>query len=134
MSAEFSGLDWLAEILLESLNEILVERNGDFGSSGAAVRGTIAFSCAGEESELTDEKNVALNFLDGTIHDAGFIVEDAQANDFSAEPFDVFRCVRLLNSEKDEQAFLNSAFDRAPDGDLSLGDPLNHCAHIRSIE
>src|SRR5262249_238826 len=109
-----------AEILLKSLEEFFVESNRELGTCRAAVRRAIAFSRARKEGELADEKDFALNILDGEIHDAGFIVEDAQSNDFAADPFDVVGCVGLFNGEKDEQTFLNSAFGCAGNCDFSL--------------
>lgn len=99
LSTELAGLNRFAEILLQSLNKFFVKGNCEIRPGRAAVRRSIAFSRAGEKSELTDEKNFPLHVLDGTIHDTGFIVEDAQANDFPAEPFDIFRRVGLFDRE-----------------------------------
>jgi len=115
LSTEFSGLDRLAEILPKSFDKVLVERNREFGSSRTAVGRAIAFSCAGEKSELADEKNVALRFLDGAVHDPVLVIEDSKANDFSAEPFDVFGRIGFFDGEQNEQALLNRGFDCSSD-------------------
>lgn len=113
LRAEFTGLDRFAEVLLKSLNELFVKRNRDFRTRRATVGRAIAFFRAGEERELADEKNVGLDVLNGAIHDAGFVVENAQANDFSTEPLDIFGGVGFFDGEQDEQAFLNGGFDCA---------------------
>ena len=61
LSAEFSDLDRLSELLLKLLNESFVQGNGDFRTGGAAVRRAVAFSSAGKKCELADEKDLALN-------------------------------------------------------------------------
>jgi hypothetical protein len=66
------------------------------------------------------------------VHQTSFVIEDAQAHHFPAEPFDILRRVRTLNREQDEQPLLNLAFDHAVDADTGLADSLNDSAHENS--
>lgn len=130
LSAEIAGADRFAEVLLKLLNELFVKRNRDFRSRRAAVGRAIAFFRAREERELADEKDLALDVLNREIHDVGFVVEDAQPNDFSTEPLDVFGGVGLFDREQDEQTFLNGGFGCAANRHFGSRDTLNHRAHF----
>jgi hypothetical protein len=122
-------LDGFAEILFESSDELVVERNGDVRAGGAAVGGAIALFSAGKQGELADEQNAPLDVLNGAVHHAVVIVKDSESDNFSAQPFDVFGRVGDFDRKQNEQAGLDRSFDVSTNRDVSSGDSLDDCAH-----
>src|SRR6266542_354513 len=129
VGAEFTGPDGPAKVFGQLSQERLVKRHSDFRPGCPVVGRPIAFLRAGEQSELADEQDVPLNFLDRSVHDALLVVENSQANNLAAQPFDVLRRVGFLHGQQNEKPFLNRAADLAVDGDGSFGDTLNNRAH-----
>lgn len=133
MSAKFAGLDWLAEVLSEPRQELLVKRNGNFRPGRAGVRGAVPFFGAREQRELADDQDPSICFLNGTIHDSVLVIENPEPDDLSTQPFDVFARVRFFNGDEHEQPLLNGAFDAAVNGYVGFGNALNDGAHDELI-
>lgn len=133
VSAEFTGLDWIAEILREPRQEALIQWNGEVRSGRANVGRAIAFFGAGEQGELADDENSSAHLLNGTVHHIVFIIEDSEPDDFSAQPFDVFVRVSFFDGHKHEQALLNGAFDFSVNGYIGFGNSLDNCTHALAM-
>lgn len=79
--------------------------------------------------------------MDGTVHFAVLVFEDAQVGDFAGEPVDLFRSVRVFHSDKQHIADADTLrFERGIDFpthlvdhvDGSFADLLQYDAHIPS--
>ena len=57
------------EILDQPGNELFVEWNRNFRTGRADIGGAVSLFSAGEQGELTDKKNFAAGFQDGTVQD-----------------------------------------------------------------
>lgn len=129
VGTEAACLDRFAKVGADLLNELFVKGDGDFGTGGFAVGGAVAFLCAGKECELADDKDISTNVLDGAVHNALVVAEDAEANDFSAEPFDVFVSIGFFDGYQDEQTVLDGSHGGSINGDVCLGYSLDDCSH-----
>jgi hypothetical protein len=78
---------------------------------------------------LTDQQDLPSCLLNRPVHDSLVIIENAQARNLSAQPFDVFRRVGLFNTEQNNQPLRNGSLRRSVYRDAPLGDPLNDGAH-----
>lgn len=131
VGAELSGLYLSAEELGEAADEALVHGHGDVGLGGTDVAGAVAFLGAGHEGELADEEDAAAgDFGDGEVHDAVGIVEDAEGDDFAAEPVDVVVGVGVFDAEEYHHAGAYLAFYLASDGDGGGEATLDYYAHF----
>jgi len=81
------------------------------------------------EQLLADQQNPTARFLHRTVHQTLFIIENPQADDFPAQPFNVLRRIGILDGQQDEQAILNRGFNGANDRHIGLAHPLNDSAH-----
>lgn len=129
MGAEFAGLNRLAEFLREAGEEFFVKRNGNLGPGRADVRRAITFLCTREQRELANEEDFSTRFLNRTVHDSVVVVENSQADNFAAQPFDVVSYIGFFNCEENEQTSLDGALDCLADGHFGFGNPLNDGAH-----
>lgn len=63
IGAEYTRLDWFTQMCCECGHERVVDMFGEFGWSGAGVRRSVTFFSAGEQGELTDHENLAVDVL-----------------------------------------------------------------------
>jgi len=129
VGSEFTGLDRAAEFVTEFLQESLVEGNSGLWRGGASVRGTVALLRAGVKGELTDDQCLALDLLNGSIHEPGWVAENAEPGNFAGKPVDVGLGIGGFHGEQDEQSLFDRSADLALDLDGRLGDTLDDGAH-----
>ena len=60
----------------------------------------VAFAYVRIQRELGYRQHAAVHVVDGTVHFAVLVFENAQVGDFVGEPVDLFRSVRIFHSDK----------------------------------
>jgi hypothetical protein len=84
---------------------------------------------------LTDHQDFGAGFLDGSVHHARVIVEDAKPRDFPGQPLSIFRRIRFFARDQDLQAFTNRRMSFSLDANSRFGHSLDHGTHgARMIE
>jgi len=108
--------DWSAQTMLDGLDKLLIERDGDVAACCTNVGGTVTFGGEGMESELRNDAYLAADVHHRAVHHASLIVEDAQCQQFVGHPVDVFLGVGSFEAHEDEQATAYLAALFASDG------------------
>ena len=90
--------DRAAQTMLDGLDKLLIERDGDVTTCSTDVGGTIAFGGEGMECELRDDAHFAADVNHRAVHHASLVVEDAQCQQFAGHPIDVFLGVCCLKA------------------------------------
>ena len=70
----------------------------------------VSLLCGGVQGKLADHHHFAFRFDDRTVHNAVFIVKDAQVGNLLAQPFDIFLRVAVFNTDQYEQTFPDFGF------------------------
>lgn len=129
VGSEDAACDGFSEFGFEGGAEGLVEGFGDGRRGGGEERRTVSFAGGGVEGELADDDDIALDFLDGAVHFAFVIGEDAHAGDFRDEPGEVIRGVAFLDAEEDEESGAGLGDGFRIDGDGGVEDALEDGSH-----
>ena len=101
--------DWSAQTMLDGLDKLLVERDGDVTTCSTDVGGTVTFGGEGMESELRNDAYLAADVHHRAVHHASLIVEDAQCQQFVGHPINVFLRVGNLKAYEHKQPLSDSA-------------------------
>ena len=109
IGAKDTSGDWSAQTMLDGLDKLFIERDGDVTTCSTDVGGTIAFGGEGMECELRDDAHFAADVHHRAVHHASLVVEDAQCQQFAGHPVDVFLRIGSLKAYEHKQTLSDLA-------------------------
>ena len=115
------------------LHEMVIQASPLGSRGGLAEAGAVAAAGVCGKGELADDEQAAVHVSDAAVHLAGFVVEDAQFQEFGEQLVSFFFAVADFGADEDEQALADGADGVASDADAGLGDALEQGDHAVSI-
>jgi len=86
VGAERAGLYFLSDLQAHLGAKSFVHRNGYVRFGGMDIGRAVSLLCGGVQGKLADHHHFAFRFDDRTVHNAVFIVKDAQVGNLLAQP------------------------------------------------
>src|SRR5690606_19131374 len=103
----------LPQFSRKRLCKLFIDGNSDVGFRRTKVRRAISLAGTGMQGELTDDDNITIDIADTKIHNAGFIVEDAQVDDLRRKPFNVVPTLSVFIPNEQQQSLSYGSLDLA---------------------
>lgn len=113
----------------EAVDKGAVEGFGEIGGRGGGEAGAGSFGDVGDQGELRDDEESAVDLLDGTVHPAFLILKDPVGEQPLRETNGLRGGVSLRDAEEDDQAGTDPADHLLIDSDLGFDDPLDENSH-----
>ena len=131
VGAEFAGLDFFAEEVLQFGDELLVHGDGEVGPRGVDVAGAVALLGGGHEGELAHHEDAAAsNVGDRQIHHPFAVVEYAQLHHLLAEVFYILVGVLVADAHENHHSLADGRLLFSVDTDGRLSYTLKNYSHF----
>lgn len=127
VGCEYAGFDGLGGEAFEFGHDGLVEGVSFFGWRGIVEGGAVALASAGNEGELADGEDVAVDVGESGVHASFVVFEDTHASDFSGNPSNVIDRILFMDTDENEESFFDRGVNLAAYCDRGLADALDDC-------
>ena len=131
VGAEYSRSRSLAQELLDTSNESIVQRTRYLLGSGLDPRGAVASARRCLQCELAHDHHFAARLGERKVHYPVAVVEYAQGDELACQIFDVFVGIVAAYADKHDHSASDLRKGLAADVALRLGYALNEYSHGR---